>query len=183
MLKNFDFKTFYHAKLDENLCNKSFSYLETFFPKFKSKDWECFIRTSNNITDNILNAPKLHEFKMNIVSHIENYFHLKGLFIEGYISSSWVNIYEENFFQEFHIHRDERTCNIQTSGVVYLTLDNSEIEFWKNTRFSIKPEFTDILIFPDDLQHRVKPNKNKELRVSLAFNYTHVRPWSNTLLI
>ena len=183
MLKTFDSQTFYHAKLDENLCKKSFSYLENFFPKFVSKDWDCDIRTSRNITDNILNASKLHELKMNVVSHIENYFHSKGLFFEGYISDSWVNIYEENFFQEFHVHRDDHTCQIQTSGVIYLTLNNSEIEFWKNNRVSIKPEFTDILIFPDDLPHRVKPNKNKDLRVSLAFNYTHIKPWFNTLLI
>ena len=99
MLKTFDLETFYHAKLDENLCKKSFSYLENFFPKFESKDWDCDIRTSRNVTDNILNASKLHELKMNIVSHIENYFHSKGFFIEGYISGSWINIYEENFFQ------------------------------------------------------------------------------------
>ena len=41
----------------------------------------------------------------------------------------------------------------------------------------IKPEEGDVLVFEDDLLHRVSPNKSDELRISLAFNYQKLIPW------
>ena len=36
--------------------------------------------------------------------------------------------------------------------------------------------FSDIIIFEDDMLHRVKSN-HQELRISLAFNYRKCVPW------
>ena len=112
---------------------------------------------------------------MNVLSHIDNYMHQQRNFLLGCISSSWVNIYEKNFYQELHEHED--TINQSLSGVLYLTEKNSDIEFNVSNRIKINPEFADILLFPSDTLHRVVPNKEDFLRISLAFNYAFYREW------
>ena len=168
-------KTVYKNKLDSALCKQAFNFVFEIKDRFKEKSWNCDIKTSLNTTDNILNVSELHPLKLNILSHIENYMRQNKLFFDGFIHSSWINIYEKNFYQEFHVHtNDIDNC---FSGVVYLTNENSKIQFSVNERISIIPEFGDILIFEDDLPHRVEKN-DQELRISLAFNYKKCQKWN-----
>ena len=169
MLYSIENKNIYHSKLDINIAKKASNIILDHQNKFNQNTWNCQVRTSKAIYDNILNLKELHELKINTISHIENYMHLNNNFIDGYIHESWINIYEKNFYQEFHTH--ENFVNKYYSGVIYLTNDNSEIEFDVSFRKTIKPEFSDILIFPDNYPHRVSPNLNENLRISLAFNY------------
>ena len=97
------------------------------------------------------------------------YMYQNNKFIDGYIYDSWVNIYEKDFFQEFHVHTHD--CYKSLSGIVYLTENNSEIIFNIENPHNFVPKFADILIFPDDVPHRVRKNTNDNLRVSLAFNF------------
>ena len=99
-------------------------------------------------------------------------------FYDGYISNSWINIYEKNFYQEMHTHEDP--INSYICGVVYLTQDNSEIHFadpLHTGHVYHKPELGDIVIFEDNLHHRVVENNKDALRVSLAFNYVKKKAW------
>jgi uncharacterized protein YjlB len=112
---------------------------------------------------------------MNVLSHIDNYMHQQFNFLQGCISSSWVNIYEKTFYQELHSHQN--TLHKSLSGVLYLTEKNSDIEFNADQRVKVSPEFADILLFPDDTLHRVLPNKEDFLRISLAFNYYFYEEW------
>lgn len=169
MLKSVENKNIYHSKLDASIAERASNIILEHQSKFNQNIWDCTLRTSYNLYANILNLKQLHELKLNIISHIENFMHLNNKFIEGYIQESWVNVYEKNFYQEFHSHTHLHKKFY--SGVVYFTKDNSEIEFDVVYRTSIKPEFSDILIFPDNYQHRVRPNPNDNLRISLAFNY------------
>ena len=91
-------ETIYSSKLDQNICKESFEYILPLKEKFQQKSWDCDIRTSLNITNNILNIPRLRNLKMNIIMHIENYMMEKKEFFNGYIDTSWINIYEKNFF-------------------------------------------------------------------------------------
>jgi len=168
LIKRIHEKTIYHSKLDLEVCKKAQELILQKQELFTDKSWECKIRTSRKIAGNILTSTELHYLKMNIISHIENSMFLRNYFIGGFIEDSWVNIYEKDFFQEFHNHVNP--IHKYLSGVLYLSENNSGIIFTMEGKALI-PEFRDIVIFPDDLPHRVLPNENEELRISLAFNY------------
>jgi len=168
-------KIIYKNKLDLDLCKKAFDFVFELKDKFKARSWDCDIKTSLNCTNNILNVTELHPLKLNVISHIENHMRQNKLFFDGFISQSWVNIYEKNFYQEFHTHVSD-IANF-FSGVIYLTEKNSKIVFDFVDGIEITPEFGDILIFEDDLPHRVVHNE-QDLRISLAFNYKKCDKWS-----
>jgi hypothetical protein len=180
MLKILYKEDYYHSKINDEICEKSFNFVEKTKNSYKEQSWNCKIRTSFNITDNILNCIELHDLKLNILSHIENFMHLKNSFYNGYIFNSWINIYEKDFYQEEHTHSDEYKKYL--SGIVYLTHNNSNLNLKSkhksNLQTNIKPKFADIIIFDDDCPHSVSPNLNDNLRISLAFNYLFVSKWN-----
>ena len=164
----------YKNKLEPEVCNLALEFIKHKQDKFIHKSWDCDLRTSINLTHNILNVEELRNLKFNIMHHIENYMFQTKKFYEGYISDSWINIYEKNYYQEFHDHTsDVHKC---ISGVVYLTHKNSNIIFDTLHAKPFTPQFADIVIFEDDMLHRVKSNE-EELRISLAFNYRKCMPW------
>ncbi len=174
MFKNISETKVYYSKLDLDICKSAKLSIDNKQNEFQQKTWDCDIKTSLNYTQNILNCLELHQLKMNILSHIEMYMYRNNKFIDGYIYDSWVNIYEKNFFQEFHVHTHD--CYKSISGIVYLTENNSDIVFNIDNPFNYNPKFADILLFPDDVPHRVLKNSNDSLRVSLAFNYKLCNP-------
>ncbi len=164
----------YKGKLDQDICMQSSNFVKSYINKFTKQKWDCDLKTSHNLTSNILNIVELRQLKFNILSHIDNYMFQTGNFFDGYIYNSWINIYEKNYYQEFHDHIHEIYKSI--SGVVYLTEKNSNIIFDSEHTKSFVPQFSDIIIFEDDMLHRVKSNE-EELRISLAFNYRKCMPW------
>lgn len=175
MLNSINKETFYTSKIDNDVCKKTFDLIINHQEKFTEQSWNCDVRTSNNITHNILNVPDFHDLKMHALTHVYNFMYLKKMFTDGYIKNSWVNIYEKNFYQEFHTHQSP--IDKSFSGVIYLTEENSNIELNMNDRHKITPEFSQIIIFPDDLPHRVVKNQNEKLRISLAFNFVCCEVW------
>lgn len=165
----------YKNKIDPEVCRQSFEFIQSFKDKFTEQKWDCDLKTSYNLTSNILNILELRPLKFNILSHIDNYMFQTEKFYDGYIYNSWINIYEKNYYQEFHTHVHDIYKGI--SGVVYLTEKNSNIIFDTHHAKSFNPEFSDIIIFEDDMHHRVKSNE-EELRISLAFNYVKCMPWA-----
>ena len=141
------------------------TFINTNKKKFTDESWDCHVITSLNLTRNIL---QLGEFK-----YIKDYLValLKKLYKdqEFVISDSWINILTHNGFQEFHCHPAHPWV-----GVLYLTDNNSEIEFInfypKEIRMKMKPKKYDIFIFEGSTYHRVLPQKDKVERRSLAFN-------------
>ena len=164
----------YKGKLDNGVCQQSKKFIESFKDKFTEHKYDCPLKTSHNLTNNILNIVELRQLKFNILSHIDNYMLQTKRFFDGYIYNSWINIYEKNYYQEFHNHQHEVYKCI--SGVVYLTEKNSNIILDANHVKNFIPEFSDIIIFEDDMFHRVKSNE-EELRISLAFNYRKCVSW------
>lgn len=180
MLISFKSKNMYQSLLDKEICNESLEYISKFKDRFNDKSWECKIRTSFNLTNNILNIPEFHKLKMNILSHIDSYMHQSSNFFNGYIKTSWINIYEKDFYQEYHIHNNLLENFI--SGVIYLSENNSDIILASdgklNNIIKHKPSYGDILLFSGDTPHRVEPNMNDTLRISLAFNFKLVDIWN-----
>ena len=157
------------GKIDKDIIDSSLKVIHSMKDSMTSKDWDCDIRTSNNLTYSILNVKGLLPLKFKIYEIIHSHMLNYDQFFDGMINSSWVNIYEKDFYQEFHSHKNSvARC---FSGVAYLTPLASPIVFGIDEGMEIKPEEGDVLVFEDDLLHRVSPNKSDELRISLAFNY------------
>lgn len=159
----------YSEFLDKDFCEEAKDFVYKNKDKFTENPWRCKVKTSRNVTQNILNAKPLHNIKMHISSHIENYMRLTNEWYLGYIDSSWINIYNEGDYQEFHNHANKLKHWI--CGVLYLSEENSEIEFGLEKRISVNPSFSQLLIFPDFLYHRVLHSQKNKIRVSLAFNF------------
>tara|TARA_A100000172_G_C3034154_1_gene107864 strand:- start:620 stop:1159 length:540 start_codon:yes stop_codon:yes gene_type:complete len=174
MLYNFPNENFYKSVLNENVTKTSYEFIETIMDQFKHRTWDCDIRTSYSLTNNILNYPELHSLKMNVIGHVNNFMQLRNNLFNGYIDNSWVNVYEKKFYQEVHSHVSPVKKFI--SGVLYLTHDNSSLRMMPHmngaSSVTIQPEYGDIILFDDTVPHSVKPNEKENLRVSLAFNFT-----------
>lgn len=164
----------YKNRLDPEVCNSAVNFIKQLQDKFIHKTWDCDLRTSGNLTHNILNVEELRNLKFNIMHHVENYMFQTKKFFDGFICESWINIYEKNYYQEYHDHTSDIYNYI--CGVIYLTNKNSNIIFDTLYTKSITPQFADIVIFEDDMLHRVKSNE-EELRISLAFNYRKCVSW------
>ena len=102
------------------------------------------------------------------------------------LENYWVNVYYENFYQEPHDHitlGDDRNVK-RFSGVIFLNdgEDYGQFHFVdmqpRYRKYNLIPEKTkspkvgDIIIFPCDTLHRVKPHKSSEKRMTIAFNFT-----------
>lgn len=180
MLINTINKTIYKSKIDDRIIKDAIEFVDKFNYHFQEKSWDCSIRTSGSVTSNILNCKNLIQLKVHILSHLDNYMHLNNNYYDGYIRDSWINIYEKGYYQEFHNHVDE--INKHYSGVMYLSENNSDIEFGLEEHFKITPQLGDILIFNEDYFHRVLPNEQETLRVSLAFNFKKTNKWDGLLI-
>jgi len=89
--------------------------------------------------------------------------HMKEKILHG-----WLHILNKNGDNIPHRHTGD---NIKSSAVLYLTNNNSAINFMRDSQvFSVYPKLFDFLIFPHDLIHQVSPNLNDEIRISYAIN-------------
>jgi hypothetical protein len=159
----------YKTKINSHLFETIFSYIEQNKKNFLARSWDCNIKTSYDVYKNILHD--IEEFKYvrkSIYEQIENlYLSNYKKSIPFYIDESWINVLQENGYQEFHQH-----LGSTGSGVLYLSNYNSAIEFAifpENTRKKIIPEKGDLLLFDSSTFHRVVDSEKE--RISLAFNF------------
>ena len=84
----------------------------------------------------------------------------------------WYNMNTGSDYNEWHHH--DRGATDEMCGVLYLQVPENagyfEYEIEKEI-FQIKPYAGLLLLFPDDLMHRVLPNEGDGQRVSMAFNF------------
>jgi len=170
----------YKSNIKKEMLNEAVQFVNKLQHQFQERSWDCPIRTSYNVNDNILNCRNLINLKRQIQLHLDEFMYSREFYYDGYIKKSWINIYEKGFYQEFHQHIS--SIDKSFSGVLYLSENNSAIEFDLVARHKIIPQFGDILIFDDDLFHRVIPNNNNDLRISLAFNFVKKNQWKGLLL-
>ena len=165
----------FKGQIRKEIIENSLATIHKMKDRMNEVSWNCDIRTSYNLTDNILNIQEFWPLKFSILESVHLYMLNNKKFFDGYIKKSWVNVYEKGFYQEFHNHKDEIVKYI--CGVVYFTPMSSPIEFGIEERVEHKPEVGDVLIFSDDTLHRVLPHKDSNLRISLAFNYQKSESW------
>lgn len=140
-----------------------------------------------NVTSNdnfVLNRNELSSLKKQIDEHLQRYLDsvigADGVTLE--VTQSWLNYNDKNTSHHTHCHD-----NSIVSGVVYISEEPSELIFFKEKQYGIKPNVTKmtkfnadavpinvkrnmIVLFPSQLLHGVNVNKNDEARISLAFN-------------
>ena len=163
----------YYTSLNNmHLLETVHSYIENNKDKFTERSWNCNIKTSKTISPNILYD--IEEFN-HLATSLENiikkllYKNLKK-YTPFMIFESWINILGEHGYQEPHLHGD---CG---SAVLYLTENNSEIEFIiypEDFRKIITPKKGDVLLFDGTTYHRVVESKHE--RMSLAFNFNFLK--------
>jgi len=132
----------------------------------------------------LLENKKLKKEKQIFLIAIQQYLNVLGYKQKFKILNSWSTKVEKNYNSQVHVH-----TNTWLSGVYY-TQDNSSIEFIKNwanssffnlefnnskniyssTKWDLKVKKNTLLIFPSELQHKIKKNLLKENRYSIAFN-------------
>ncbi len=84
------------------------------------------------------------------------------------IDHSWLNVLNKNGDNVPHVHLGDK---IVSSGVFYLSRNNSAITFMRNEDiFSFYPKLFNLLIFPKKLIHQVSPHLTDELRISYSIN-------------
>ena len=156
---------------------------------------ECYASKSVKILEN----KKLKKEKEIFLKAIKEYLKLLG-YTQGFkILNSWSTKVKSNYESQPHVH-----TNTWISGVYY-TQDNSSIQFLKNwsntsffnlefnsstniyssTKWDVHVKKNTLLIFPSELQHKIKKNMLKEDRYSLAFNVLPVgnfnKGWDNEI--
>lgn len=134
--------------------------------------------------NNFLNTSQLKNL---ILEHAKKYLKDTGQdYIEKSIKieNSWINIFEKTQLIGYHDHGYQPNT---ISGVYYYKtpVDCGRIIFKSSNPFSISfPHVSSkyanlitcdveedmIILFPSWLNHKVEPNKNKDLRISIAFN-------------
>jgi uncharacterized protein (TIGR02466 family) len=143
------------------------------------------VTSENNM---ILDLPELKDIKQFIINNVNEYFEKvisPNDNITPYITISWANVTSTQGYHHRHVHK-----NSIISGVFYPNADEGfdSIMFYKPTYKSVAfttknwnvwnseswevPTGTgDLLIFPSDLEHEVKPvKKANHERISLSFN-------------
>lgn len=136
---------------------------------YNEQTWRCNSNTTLSRYGNILYERKdLQKIKTALVQQVEMFFLQNTLNDKPFmITESWVNVMGPNGYQEFHNHE-----GIFGSGVLYLSSNNSDIEFCvfpQGYRKSVSPKKGDVIIFDAKTYHRVL-HSDKE-RMSLAFNF------------
>ncbi len=135
----------------------------------------------------VLEASALSGLRAELQDHVNSYF--REVFntantLELKITQSWVTLTGTGESHHEHVHP-----NSVASGVLYINLaENDGINFFRNednqwyefirakeTPYSAKSYFipcnvSDVVIFPSNIRHGVKPVTQKVERISLAFN-------------
>ena len=175
--------------------DKLLKYIKNITYRSNINSDECYASKSVKILEN----KKLKKEKEIFLKAIKEYLKLLG-YSQGFkILNSWSTKVKSNYESQPHVH-----TNTWISGVYY-TQDNSSIQFlksWSNTSFfnlefnnstniysatkwDVHVKKNTLLIFPSELQHKIKKNLLKEDRYSLAFNVLPVgnfnKGWDNEI--
>jgi hypothetical protein len=86
---------------------------------------------------------------------------------EGAIDSWWFNVNTPGEYTGWHAH-----VRWPKVGVLYVQVPAGDIEFRQGASYWTEtPKPGDLLVFPGELEHRVKPNASSSIRISVAFNF------------
>jgi uncharacterized protein (TIGR02466 family) len=180
-------KNLEHSLLEKQLINKCFEIKE----KIK-KGGESWISNSTYNTLNTYNIFKdeafkqINEFTLNSVLNYCDQLNIDKECLNKNPIDSWVNIYNKNDYQEFHIHSDSIISTVyflagsHNGAKIYFKSPNKnmiQIPYTSLTertfdRVYFKPEPGMLLIFNSNLEHSVEKHITDDLRISIACNFS-----------
>lgn len=175
-----------HSLLEKNLINKCFEIKEK-----TKKGGESWIANSTYNTLNTHNVFKDNDFKQIndfILNSVLNYcdqLDINKNFINKEPIDSWINIYNKNDYQEFHIHSDSIISTVyflagsnNGAKLYFKSPSNNMIQIPYNNltertfdKIYFKPEPGMLLIFNSNLEHSVEKHTTDDLRVTIACNF------------
>ena len=86
---------------------------------------------------------------------------------EGAIASWWFNVNTYSEYTNWHAH-----VRWNKVAVLYVAVPGGDIEFRQGGAYwGETPKPGDLLVFPGELDHRVRPNMSDQIRISVAFNF------------
>lgn len=165
---------------DVKFSNEEIAYIE-------SNRGNTYPNVYGNVTSNdnfVLSKKELSSLKTQIDKHLQQYVDnvigAGGVSLE--VTQSWLNYNDKNTSHHTHCHD-----NSIVSGVVYISREPSQLIFFKEKQYGIKPNITKmtkfnvdavpinvkqnmIVLFPSHMLHGVNVNNSDEARISLAFN-------------
>ena len=165
----------YRTSLENmHLLETVHSYIENNKDKFIDRTYNCNVRTSQKVVKNILyDVAEFSYLTTNLENMIKGFLHQTlGKHAPFIIFESWINIYGKNGYQEPHIHVPPGDGGAIGVGCLYLTENNSEIQFIvypEVTTKNIIPKKGDVVFFDGTTFHRVIDSEDE--RISLAFNF------------
>lgn len=164
--------------LDNNILYKKALDIRNISPK-SSKDFNVY--NTLDIAD-IRSDPDISKLVTICKDHVKNFADKMGAqYSNIFVRDCWLNVYDENDFQEIHTHIYSHISLVyyvkvpENSGDLFILAP----DYLTNTapiRCSVNsvkymPTESDIIIFKSNVPHRVSPNKSKEHRVSIAMNF------------
>lgn len=188
MSKSFKVHELWPKPLYENTIDVKPEWLD----KSKNFEYERMISNNGDYTVDKKILDKLPDLKEEIIKNVylftEKY--LKVVDSEFYLTTSWIVNHHPNDWAQTHHH-----TNSLLSGVYYLETNENcgdicfekssneqdifpsalkpnmlEYNYTTGGEISFEPKNGLILIFPSNLNHKVKSNKSNKNRYSLAFN-------------
>jgi hypothetical protein len=85
----------------------------------------------------------------------------------GSIDTWWFNVNLQGEGTGWHTHSQWARV-----GVLYVQVPAGLIEFKKGEAYWTEtPQAGDLLVFPGNLEHRVRSNTSEQVRISIAFNF------------
>jgi uncharacterized protein (TIGR02466 family) len=172
----------YFCKLNKNLTKEEINHVN-----FHKKNIYPNVGNKTSYKNYVLNDKVFKNLKKNLTLIIQDYFKnivIPEYNITPYITQSWLNFTNINEYHHKHSHP-----NSLISGVLYIKAhkDFDKIEFYKENESTIEifsekinefnykswwfpVETLDVVLFPSYLNHAVLSKKEKNERISLAFN-------------
>lgn len=84
----------------------------------------------------------------------------------------WFNVNKGEDYNEWHDHDKGDTDELCACLYIQIPEGAGNIEFERNKQImTITPQAGLVVVFPDDIMHRVLPNQTQTERISMAFNF------------
>tara|TARA_R110000787_G_scaffold50333_1_gene120118 strand:+ start:14 stop:601 length:588 start_codon:yes stop_codon:yes gene_type:complete len=176
----------YHKKIEKKLTKTCLNISK----KIKSGGEDWITKTYNTLsTYSIHKDNRFNNLNNWITDKIKEYANSINYMDKYYCKSSWFNIYKKHDFQEYHTHSHHSLSAVyflksdpKKSAKIYFKLDGDpyvtcpQVKEYNNLN-SYKAWYEAVpgrlLIFKSNLPHCVEKSVEKDIRISLSYNFNN----------
>jgi uncharacterized protein (TIGR02466 family) len=137
-------------------------------------------------THNIVYDKNFKQLNLTIQQHLQQFVKVNGSSRYYNLDTGWINIYQNNDYQEYHYHTSSVFSIVyypkvpENSGGLILNSpkepdmfpikDVDEENEFNHAYFKFYPKERSIIIFRSFVEHMVQPGQNESERISIAYN-------------